>query len=237
MTSILPIYTGLILALVLILVLRAHRRAALSQAQAVGLYGLWGLFAAWTGLVIWLGQSQWHLAQMDNLPLLWQALVPVVIWSTGVALSKDLRQGLLQLGKDTPAHWIVSIQALRLGAIGGISKGVSGEITSGYVFWVGVPDFLFGLSALLLVVPVMRGRVGPRFLILWNLVGAGLIVLPSFLAMPYWMAEPGFAFIFEYPMVLAPSIVVSLMISLNLLLAFTVWSGLRQKQAKTRARA
>jgi hypothetical protein len=37
------------------------------------------------------------------------------------------------------------------------------------------------------------------------------------------MNEPGFEFIFEFPMVLAPSIVVSLLISLNLFQAWTMW--------------
>ncbi len=35
--------------------------------------------------------------------------------------------------------------------------------------------------------------------------------------MNYWMNEPGFTFIFEFPMILAPSIVIPTFISLNLL--------------------
>jgi hypothetical protein len=104
--------------------------------------------------------------------------------------------------------------------LGGIVKGLRGDITSGYVFWIGVPDFLFGVSALVVGWLVLRKAVGPRFLMAWNLVGFALIVLPTFVPMNYWMNEPGFTFIFEFPMVLAPSIVIPILIALNLLHAW-----------------
>ena len=54
-------------------------------------------------------------------------------------------------------------------------------------------------------------------------MGFGLIILPTFLPMSYWMNEPGFRFIFEFPMILAPSIVIPIFISLNLLHAWGVF--------------
>ncbi len=117
---------------------------------------------------------------------------------------------------------MVLIQALRIGALGGIVKGIRGEVTSDFVFWIGIPDFLFGLSALVVGWLLLRKAVGPRVLIAWNLVGFALIFLPTFIPTSHWMNEPGFSFIFEYPMVLAPSIVVPTFISLNLLHAWGV---------------
>jgi hypothetical protein len=101
-------------------------------------------------------------------------------------------------------------------------KALGGEITSSFPLWVGIPDFLFGVSALGLGLLMSRKSISHRFLIRWNLVGAAVILLPLFAMMPYWMNEPGFLFIFEFPMILAPSIVVPLFISLNCLMAWSI---------------
>jgi hypothetical protein len=65
--------------------------------------------------------------------------------------------------------------------------------------------------------------VGNRFLMIWNLIGPAIILLPIFLFMNYWMNEPGFTFIFEFPMVLAPSIVLPIFLFLNFLLAWGIY--------------
>ena len=41
--------------------------------------------------------------------------------------------------------------------------------------------------------------------------------------MNYWMHEPGFSFIFEFPIVMAPGIVVPMFVLLNFLLAWGAW--------------
>jgi hypothetical protein len=196
---------------------------AIEANEARAVYGLFAAFVIWAGLVAILGARGVHLSLMQDVPLLWQALVPMVIWTPVFAISGSFRRALWGIMKVTPAHWLVLVQALRIGAIGGIMKGMSGDIASDYVFWIGIPDFTFGLSALVVAMLVQRNKLGPRSLIVWNLVGFGLIVFPTFLPMNYWMNEPGFEFIFEFPMILAPSIVVSLLISLNLLQAWATW--------------
>ncbi len=221
--SILPIYTALVFAICLSLVYRAQTHGALLRKEASAVYGLFAIFAVWAVVVTILGLKGIHISLMAKIPLLWQAFIPMTIWMTAFALSRTLRRALWAIAKATPRHWLVLIQSLRIGAIGGIMKGVQGEIASDYVFWIGIPDFVFGLSALPVAELVRRQKMGPRSLILWNFVGFGLIVLPTFLPMNYWMNEPGFEFIFEFPMILAPSIVVSLLISLNLFQAWAVW--------------
>lgn len=223
--SILPIYTGLVLGLCFVLVVRAQGRVGLSTFETMAAYGLMACFLAWTAVAVALGQRGLHVTWMERIPLLWQAMVPMAIWMTGVALSPALRRTLRKVARATPAHWLALVQALRIGAIGGVMKGISGEIQSSYVFWIGVPDFLFGVSALVVAWMAWRGAIPARALAYWNLVGVAVIVLPTFLPMLYWMSEPGFEFIFAFPMVLAPSIVVSILVSLNLLQA---WIGWRQ---------
>jgi hypothetical protein len=161
---------------------------------------------------------------MTTIPLLWQALVPVAIWFTALLLSPSIRRGLHGIALSTPSHWLAWVQALRVGAIGGVMKGISGEIDSGYVLWIGIPDMLFGISALLIGWLLLRGNLDQRMLMFWNLLGFGLIFFPTFLIMPYWMSEPGFNFIFEYPMILAPGMVVATLLSLNLMQAWAAWN-------------
>ena len=104
-----------------------------------------------------------HLELMARVPFLWQAFVPVALLITAFTFSGTLRSGLRGIATSTPGYWLVFIQALRIGALGGIMKGIRGEITSGFVFWIGIPDFLFGVSALVVGWLLLRKDVGPRF--------------------------------------------------------------------------
>ena len=64
---------------------------------------------------------------------------------------------------------------------------------------------------------------------LFSYFGFALIFLPTYVPMNYWMDEPGFTFIFEFPMVLAPSIVIPIFISLNLLHAWGIFVTQKKK--------
>jgi hypothetical protein len=139
---------------------------------------------------------------------------------TFIMVSPSVRSGLHGIAHGTPISWLVFVQAIRIGALGGIIKGIRGDITSSYVFWVGIPDFLYGVSALVIGFLLLRGAIGNRTLLAWSLLGPGIILIPTFGMMSYWMNEPGFIFIFEFPMVLAPSIVVPVLLLIDLLLAW-----------------
>jgi hypothetical protein len=188
----------------------------------------------WTLVSMALGIRGLHAspALLVRVPLLWQACVPVAVVAVALLLSGNLRSGLRGIASGTPWHWLVFLQALRIGALGGVIKGIRGEVTSSYVFWVGIPDFLYGVSALIVGWLVLRKALGNGALMAWNLVGAAIILLPTFLFMNYWMKEPGFIFIFEFPMVLAPSTVVPMLILFNFLLA---WRTFELRRSGTRA--
>ncbi len=68
-------------------------------------------------------------------------------------------------------------------------KALRGDISSNFPLWVGIPDFVFGASALLVAVFYARGRIEHRltFLTVWSLLGAAIILVPTFGLMPYWM--------------------------------------------------
>ena len=221
--SILPIFIACLFIFCVAITRRARSHEFIRAAEARSVYLLLLTFLAWTLIAVVMGIRGTHIELMQHVPLLWQALVVVTLWSTAFIFSSTLRSGLRSIATSTPGHWLVFVQALRIGALGGIIKGIRGEVTSKFVFWIGIPDFLFGVSALIVGWLLLRKAVGPRFLIAWNLVGFGLIVLPTFIPSSYWMNEPGFSFIFEFPMILAPSVVVAIFVSLNLLHAWGIF--------------
>ena len=223
--SILPVFVIIVFAFCIFITRRAKTNQAINTAETRSVYVLLLMFFIWTVISIVLGIKGIHASPSlrERTPLLWQTNVPVVILVIGLLLSRTLRSALRGIASSTPWHWLVFFQGSRIGALGGVVKGIKGEITSSFVFWVGIPDFLFGVSALIVGWLLLRKAVGHRFLMIWNLIGAAIILLPTFLLMNYFMNEPGFIFIFEFPMVLAPSIVVPIFIFLNVLLAWRIF--------------
>ncbi|TDI09906.1 MAG: hypothetical protein E2P08_02605 [Acidobacteria bacterium] len=230
--SLVPLLAILTLAFGVFITAKAKKDRSISGAEARSVYFLVLAFAVWTVILIALGIGEIHVVLMDRIPLLWQSGIPVTILFISFILSRNLRRALNGIASSTPQHWLVFFQALRIGALGGVIKGIQGQITSSFVFWVGIPDFLFGVSAILVRWLLLRTAVSQGFLVVWSLIGASIILLPTFLLMNYWMNEPGFVFIFEFPMVLAPGIVVPMMIFFNLLSA---WGAFQSKEGQEEA--
>jgi uncharacterized membrane protein len=229
--SIVPIYVLLVFSFSVYITYRARRddRISTSEARSVYLF-ITGLFG-WTVVATVLGLRNIHTAPwlLDRVPLLWQACVAVAMFMVTFAFSQTFRRALNGLADATPATWLVFFQALRIGALGSVVKTVRGEIASSFPLWVGIPDFLYGVSAVFLGWLLLRSSASHRTtLVSWALAGAGIILLPLFGLMPYWMNEPGFTFIFEFPMVISPSIIVPILILFDFLLA---WKAIRQGSA------
>ena len=134
-----------------------------------------------------MGMKELHVSLMDRIPLLWQACVLMMILGIGL-LAKSLRSAQRGIARATPFHWLIFIQAMRIGAIGSIVKALRGDITSTFPLWVGIPDFLFGLSALFVGWLFLKKSISNGFLIAWNLIGAAIILLPL-APMPYWIDD------------------------------------------------
>jgi hypothetical protein len=223
--SIVPLFIVAIFIFPILLTVRAHKRGLIDRKEALGVYSLLVALALWTGVAILMGAQGLHVSLMSRIPLLWQATVAVGIEMIAFALFPVVRRGLLGIAIGTPMRWLVLFQALRIAAIGSVIKALEGEISSAFPLWVGIPDLLFGVSALLLGWIMSRRTPSERSMIVWNVIGIAVILLPLFAMMPYWMNEPGFVFIFEFPMIMAPSIVVPMFISLNGLMAWSVWKN------------
>jgi hypothetical protein len=121
---------------------RAKRHQSINAAEVRSVYLLLLAFFVWTLISIALGIIGIHKSQslLERVPLLWQACTPIVILVIALLLSRTLRSALRGIAESTPWPWLVFLQALRIGALGGVIKGIKGEVTSSYVFWVGIPD-------------------------------------------------------------------------------------------------
>lgn len=223
--SILPIFVIGVFSFCFFIARRAKKHHLINKAETRSVYFLLQMFFIWMLISVVMGIKGIHESPslMERVPLLWQTNVPVVILIINLFFSRNLRSGLRGIAAGTPWHWLVFFQALRIGALGGVMKGINGEITSSFVFWVGIPDFFYGISALIVGWMLLRKAISNRLLMVWNLIGPAIILLPIFIFMNYFMNEPGFIFIFEFPMVLAPSIVVPIFLFINFLLAWRIF--------------
>ncbi len=220
--SVLPFYLVIVFGFSLGIAHRAAALGAISRQEIRQVHILLGPLSVWTLICAAMGIKGLHAspALQAAVPFLWQAMVPVVILAAGLLLSDRLRRALGGIATATPLAWFVWFQALRIGAVGGVVKGLRGEILSSYVFWVGIPDMIYGFSALVLAVLLVLRPPDRRVLLGWHLLGPAIILLPTFGGMSFFMRETGFNFIMAFPMVLAPGIVVPLLIFFNLLAAW-----------------
>ena len=77
--------------------------------------------------------------------------------------------------------WLTYIHAVRIFAIGTISKYITGALPAHFILPVGVPDFLVRLSAPIVgYLAFKRHTLSPQILAAWHTLGAHLcIYLPS----------------------------------------------------------
>ena len=227
--SILPI-----LYLVQILVIyraagKTHHSGQISVDQTNQINLLLMMLTFWGGLSAYLGVSGYYQSDtfLSSLPGFWSTKIAVLI------ASKSLRQGIDKIIDHTPFHLIMSFGGLRILALGGIYKGYIGEFSAFFAKFVGVPDFLYGVATLLAAVLIYKGIWKEKSAIIINLIGFiiivpfGMLLINVGLPGPMFMIEesPGLDTIFEFPMVLAPTLVVPLFVMVNLLVALRLMKG------------
>ena len=121
----------------------------------------------------------------------------------------------------------MAFEGLRILAIGGIIKGYTGEFSLFYAQFIGIPDFLYGVTTLIAAVLIYKGIWKEKSAIIINLIGfiiivpIGTILMNVGLPGAMYMIEesPSLKTIFEFPMALAPTLVVPIFVMVNLLVA------------------
>jgi len=230
--SLTPVLITVELGFLLALAVRSARLSGqLRAAWPAILYIAW--LAAYAVATGYLGARGVYLREdvLRLYPGFWLQLITVAVAVVPLLLFVSLRQLAREVVDRTPLHWFAWFHGLRIGALGTAYKTAIGEFPAYFEYLVGIPDLLFGLSALWVAERLRRGRMGERGFLLWNLIGA-LIIVPSApiliqLGLPgplqLFTAEPDARAIMTYPMSIAPMIGVPLFVLINLWVAWRLW--------------
>lgn len=201
----------------------------------------------WGGLSTYLGLSGYYQSEgfLGSLPGLWITQIAVSIVVIPWLFSKTLRQGIDTIIDQTPLYLIMGFEGLRVLAIGGIIKGYRGEFSLFFAQFIGIPDFLYGVTTLIAAVLIYKGVWKEKSAIIVNLIGFiiivpfGSILMNVGLPGAMYMIEetPSLKTIFEFPMALAPTLVVPIFVMLNLFVALRLMKRQRSDRAKEKSGA
>ena len=170
---------------------------------------------------------------LKTLPGLWLQLAAVGIIVAPVVLFKEVRNGLRQIADHTPWHWFAYFHGLRVAALGTAYKTMIGQFPHYFEYAVGVPDLLFGISAFWVGRKARRGELSKKEFLIWNLIGA-LVIVPSVpillqLGLPgpfqVFTSVPDARAVLTYPMSIAPMIGVPLFVLVNLWVVWRLWEN------------
>ena len=117
-------------------------------------------------------------AMLRTYPGLWLPSVMIVVALFPVVLSGRLRNDLRRIVDTTPMHWFAWFHALRIAALGTAYKTAIGEFPAHFEYGVGVPDLVFGFSAVWMGVKLRRHEISEKKFLVWNLIGV-LVIVPS----------------------------------------------------------
>lgn len=219
--STLPILVLVIFGLAWYQTTRLYRLGSLKRSERNWLSLVLAALLIW-GFYVGYQSSRGVFGTADFISLMpgyWLPLVPVVVVSFMLLLAPALRRALRTLVDETPHYWLSGIHMLRILAIGSLIKASMGEFPEKFAWFVGGPDLLFGLSAVVVTIMLRQRWLDERFMLPWNLLGSLVILLPVFGLMHLFMQETLFRELFAYPMVLAPALVVPTMVMVNLMVA------------------
>lgn len=173
---------------------------------------------------------------LSTLPGLWLPVVPLVI-GIGFSVLKPVRRAFADIVRTVPVASFVALQAIRITAFGTLIKTLQGSFPVSVELAIGLTDFVFGLSAFYIFYLVKKSRLSANTIVLWHCVGILIILVPGGLAIQ--TALPGLLEVFsesptaqvmlDYPMVLAPSLVVPIFFLFNALGAAAAITQLHPK--------
>lgn len=224
----------------------AERRGEIAAGHAHAIHAWLGLLAAWAVATAMLATSGTYKSETFYalLPGLWVPLAPVALSLALLWIWPTFRSALSLVTTGTSPRAFLWLHALRIAAIGGVIKGTQGLLPASFAFPIGIPDMIFGVLSLVMALAYHRLRPGKAVLIAWNLAGMGVLMsAPVFMQLGLpgrfytFTAQPDATALFEFPMVLAPTLVVTLLFFTNGWHAFTLWRAGRGAEFQPRVPA
>lgn len=202
-----------------------------ARAGLVHAYLLWlALYGIVTGVLAARGAFVAD-ALMPWVPGLWLQLVTIAVVVLPVLVFPGLRGAMHEATTAMPWHWFAGFHGLRVLAVGTLYKAWTGVFPAYFAVLVGIPDLLFGLSALWIARVARRGHLSARGFMAWNLAGI-LVIVPAApillqLGLPgplqVFDGSPDARAVFAWPMSVAPMLGVPLFVLTNLWLVWHLW--------------
>ncbi len=172
---------------------------------------------AWMALVIRVGKRGYFLQRTHYLSNIGGLVIVLTFAFLVFGIAPTARDGLVIAAGNTPDVQLISIHILRLLAIGGIIKYLQGELPRHFLILGSLPDFIFGISAVVVMMMAVNGPAGHDFLVAWHLIGFSVFFgagVSMFFSVPsplhFFHGKPDASLVFKYPMLLAPNFTVPL---------------------------
>ncbi len=220
--SSIPLLIAIIFGFMTFLIFRLKRLSLINNTERNGLIFLIIALLFWGGVSGFLSSAGAYVTEefLTMAPGYWLPFIPVMIAVALVMTVRTLRDGLRKLVDGTPRYWLAGIHVVRILAIGSLIKASNGLFPEKFAWYVGIPDLIFGISAVLITLRARKGRVDDGVMVVWHFLGAMVILIPANGFMHLYMQEPLFKELLVFPMALAPTLVVPTLVMLNLLM---VW--------------
>lgn len=230
--SLAPILLGIELGFLFLLAWRsADRDPSPTNMGPVYVFFLW--VTAYGIVTSVLGAHGVYISDdiLKTLPGIWLLVMTVGVIVIPVLMFPSVKNRLRHIVDTTPWHWFAYFHGLRIAAVGTAYKTMIGEFPAYFEYAVGIPDFLFGISALWVGRKAQRRELSRKHFLVWNVIGA-LIIVPSApivlqLGLPgpfqVFTSVPDARAVFTYPMSIAPMIGVPLFVLVNLWVVWRIW--------------
>ncbi|MEE9609094.1 MAG: hypothetical protein V3U03_15250 [Myxococcota bacterium] len=183
-----------------------------------------GSLLAWAVASSWLAYRGAYLAlNASHLLLVWATAAPYALVGALALASAKVRELLRRFARGVSLESLTAVHAVRVLALGTLTKWWIGALPGHFILPVGVPDFLIGLTALPVSRWLARQPVAkPGLLAAWHAVGAGVLLL----AVPLiQLSQPGPLRVFtegprtdevlDFPMSIVPTFVAPLLVGLH----------------------
>ncbi len=171
----------------------------------------------WLGWVMSAGKRGFFLKHTQWLSNLVGVVIVVGFAAVLFGIVSVAREGLIRAAQGTTDLQLVSIHVLRLLAIGTVIKYMQGQLPRHFVLLGSLPDFLFGMSAVVVTSLAAQGLLDQDFLFMWHNLGFALFAgagVSMFFTMPsplrLFQNKPDASIVFQFPMLLAPNFTVPL---------------------------
>ncbi|RMG16265.1 MAG: hypothetical protein D6729_11050, partial [Deltaproteobacteria bacterium] len=164
--STVPTLAVLLLGYLLFLILRLTTPSTPPGPGRAGLLALWTALLAWAFVTALLAASHIYLHPtfLSLAPGYWLPFVPVALAAFLLAASGATRAQLASLLRRAPPPWLTAVHAVRILAAGSLVKAAAGLFPHSFAWYVGLPDMVYGISAIPVTFLAARHRLGDRTL-------------------------------------------------------------------------